>query len=144
VPAELTYADSVPELPAADALAVAAAIDHALGVEGRPGVLISVHIADDELLQSLNRQYRGVDRPTDVLSFLLGEEGEAALGDVVISAERALAQAERFGHGATREFCYLAVHGTLHLLGYDDADPQGEAAMAAKAEAVLGALGIAR
>ena len=147
VPVEVTYAETVPVLAPEDEAALADAVDAALRAEGAPGALVSVHVADDELLHRLNREYRGVDRPTDVLSFLLGEPGEdpeAPLGDVVISRQRALEQAERFGHSARREFCYLAVHGTLHLLGYDDADPEGEAQMAARAEAVLGALGVRR
>lgn len=149
LPAELTYGDGVPELQDADAEAVAAAVDAALHAEGAAGAMVSVHIADDALLHTLNRTYRGVDRATDVLSFLLAEDGEPAagagpLGDVVVSRERAAAQAEQFGHSERRELCYLAVHGTLHLLGYDDADTEGEALMGAKAEAVLGSLGIGR
>lgn len=149
LPADLTYGDSVPELSVEEASAVASAVDAALRAEGAAGAVVSVHFADDALLHTLNRTYRGVDAPTDVLSFLLAEEGEpegegAPLGDVVISRERAGAQAERFGHSERRELCFLAVHGTLHLLGYDDADAEGEAVMAAKAEAVLSALGIGR
>lgn len=144
MPVELTYADSVPELPDTTAVDLAAAVDAALRAEGASGALVSVHIADDALLRELNRNYRGIDRPTDVLSFLLGVEADAALGDVVISRTRAAAQAEQFGHSERRELCYLAVHGTLHLLGYDDTDAEGEAAMATLAEAVLEALGIGR
>lgn len=144
LPAELTYGDGVAELTAAEAETLAAAVDGALRLEGRPGALVSVHLADDALLRELNRTYRGLDRPTDVLSFLLGEEEGAALGDVVLSRPRASAQAAVYGHSELRELCYLAVHGTLHLLGYDDADAEGEAAMAAKAEEVLGRLGVVR
>lgn len=148
LPAELTYADAVPPLSATDAELIAAAVDHVLAAEGAAAEVVSVHVADDALLHTLNRTYRGVDRPTDVLSFLLTDKGAAAaagpLGDVVISRERVRAQAEHFGHSERREFCYLAVHGTLHLLGYDDADAAGEAVMAAKAEAVLAALGVGR
>ena len=149
MPLDLTYAECMPELPPADAAAIASAVDAALAAEGVPGALVSLHLADDALLHELNRTYRGIDRPTDVLSFLLGDGdtpagAEAALGDVVISRERAAAQALQFGHSERRELCYLAVHGTLHLLGYDDADAAGEAAMAELAEAVLGRLGIAR
>ncbi len=144
MPTELTYADGVAELAVAEADTLAAAVDGALQLEGRPGALVSVHLADDALLRELNRIYRGLDRPTDVLSFLLGEEEGAALGDVVLSRPRASAQAGAYGHSELRELCYLAVHGTLHLLGYDDADAEGEAAMAAKAEEVLGRLGVVR
>jgi len=144
VPAEITYAEP-PELPQATEAALCAAVSAALDAEGAPEALVSVHLADDRLLHELNRSYRGVDRPTDVLSFGLGEGPPgSALGDVVISLERARAQAEAFGHSELRELCYLAVHGTLHLLGHDDADERGEAAMAARAEAVLSSLGVGR
>ncbi len=89
---------------------------------------ISVTIVDDEKIQELNRQYRNIDRSTDVLSFPLGENGiydinydtgAKMLGDIVISIEHAFAQAERFGHSLQREIGFLTVHSLLHLLGYD-------------------------
>ena len=81
-------------------------------------------ITDDEEVRALNRQYRGVDRGTDVLSFsqLEGEGGvmgQALLGDVVISWERAVEQGEESGHGTREELRRLLVHGILHLVGYD-------------------------
>ncbi len=88
---------------------------------------LCVVIADDHLLQSLNRDYRNKDMPTDVLSFnyldssdphsLPGEE--FAVGDIYISVEKAYAQAERAGHDIKREIALLAIHGLLHLLGYE-------------------------
>ena len=88
-----------------------------------------------------------MDRPTDVLSFaldegeeepeILGSEAEHLLGDVIISAERAAAQAEEFGHGLNREIVYLAVHGLLHLLGYDHMVEEDKAVMRAREEATL-------
>ncbi len=97
--------------------------------EGFPGdAEISVTIVDDEKIQELNRQYRNIDRSTDVLSFPLGENGvydinydtgAKMLGDIVISIEHAFAQAERFGHSLQREIGFLTVHSLLHLLGYD-------------------------
>lgn len=89
---------------------------------------ISVTIVDDEKIQELNRQYRNIDRSTDVLSFPLGENGiydtnydtgAKMLGDIVISIEHAFAQAERYGHSLQREIGFLTVHSLLHLLGYD-------------------------
>lgn len=89
---------------------------------------ISVTIVDDEKIHELNRQYRNIDRSTDVLSFPLGENGvydinydtgAKMLGDIVISIEHAFAQAERFGHSLQREIGFLTVHSLLHLLGYD-------------------------
>ena len=87
---------------------------------------VDVTIVDDEEIHELNRQYRGMDKPTDVLSFALdeGEEDEPELiggpeehlyGDIIISAETALRQAEEYGHGLEREMTYLAVHGMFHL-----------------------------
>ena len=95
------------------------------GIEGE--VALSVVITDDEAVRELNRQFRDVDAPTDVLAFGSGEEGDfvtapgepAYLGDVVISCPRAVAQAEEYGHSINRELALLTVHGVLHLLGYD-------------------------
>lgn len=95
---------------------------------------MSVLIAGDARIRKLNRQYRGIDSPTDVLAFAMGD-GEFAdlhpqlLGDVVISADTAGRQAEKAGRGLTEELRLLAVHGTLHLLGYDDETPAERARM---------------
>ena len=103
--------------------------------------IISVMLTDDEGIHGINREFRGVDRPTDVLSFPLNEleagnfcadccevdpeSGAIMLGDMMISLERCEAQGEEFGHGFEREICYLTVHSVLHLLGYDHID-EGE------------------
>ena len=121
---------------------------------------VNVLVTDDEAIHEINLDMRGVDRPTDVLSFPMfelapgehpGEEdadpdtGLVPLGDMVLSLERATAQAEEFGHSVEREICYLAVHSVLHLLGYDHMD-EGEmkTQMRAREEAVLSELGITR
>ena len=83
---------------------------------------VSVSFTDDEGIHELNREYRGVDRPTDVLSFPLSEDGEGddgMLGDVVLSLERCEAQAKEYGHSFEREVSFLTVHSVLHLCGYD-------------------------
>ena len=89
---------------------------------------VSLTFASAEYIHSLNKQFRGVDRPTDVLSFPLYDDGDfdpiecsmgAALGDIVISVPRAKEQAEEVGNSFVKEVCFLAVHSTLHLLGYD-------------------------
>ena len=105
---------------------------------------ISIMITDDEQIHALNRDYRGIDRPTDVLSFsqLEGEqvslEGEVvALGDVVISIETARKQAEERGHSADDEIELLVIHGVLHLLGYDDQSDSNAAQMRKHAKAIL-------
>jgi len=93
-----------------------------------------VLIVTDARIRELNRQYRKVDSPTDVLAFRMAE-GEFAhlnselLGDVVISAETAAAQARRAGHGLVEELRLLAVHGTLHLLGHEDESEPGRTRM---------------
>ncbi len=101
---------------------------------------VDITIVDDEEIHMLNRDYRNVDRPTDVLSFALDEESEEEpelLGDIIISAETASRQAEEFGHGLEREIVYLAVHGLLHLLGYDHMTDEDKAVMRAKEEEAL-------
>lgn len=109
---------------------------------------VDITIVDDEEIHTLNREYRNVDRPTDVLSFALdeGEEDEPELidgpeeyllGDIIISAETAQRQGEEFGHGLEREIVYLAVHGLLHLLGYDHMTDEDKKVMRAKEEEAL-------
>lgn len=120
--------------------------------------VVEVCVTDDEEIRRTNRETRGVDRPTDVLSFPMFElkAGEkpspdwadpdtdkVLLGDMMISLERANAQAAEYGHSPEREVCYLAVHSVLHLLGYDHLDegPQ-KRQMRAREEAILEELGI--
>ncbi|MDD4320291.1 MAG: rRNA maturation RNase YbeY [Acidaminococcaceae bacterium] len=108
---------------------------------------VDITIVTDEEIHVLNRDYRGVDRPTDVLSFaldeetdepeILGDEAEHLLGNVIISAEKANAQAEEFGHGLNREILYLAVHGILHLLGYDHMREEDKVIMRRREEEIL-------
>ncbi|NWG15706.1 MAG: rRNA maturation RNase YbeY [Chloroflexi bacterium] len=113
-----------------------------------PEVALSVVIADDDYVAGLNRRFRGVDSPTDVLSFPadappVQEEGEPPyLGDLIIAYPYAAAQAAREGHTLDDSLALLVVHGTLHLLGFDHDTPENRAAMwDAQAEA-LRALGI--
>ena len=117
-------------------------INRALDAEGvTEPCIVSVMLTDDEGIHEINREFRGVDRATDVLSFPMNElvpgefdadvcerdmeTGAIALGDMMISIERCEAQGEEFGHGFDREICYLTVHSVLHLLGYDHID-EGE------------------
>ena len=92
------------------------------------GAEVSVTLCDNEYIHKLNKEYRGVDRHTDVLSFPMYDDGDfdpaecafgAVLGDIVISLERAKEQAKEIGHSFLEECAFLAVHSTLHLLGYD-------------------------
>ncbi len=112
---------------------------------------ISLVLADNAYIQELNRDYRDLDRPTDVLSFAL-EEGEEMpnplavrmLGDIVLSLEKAQEQAEEFGHSLEREIAYLTVHGVLHLLGYDHMLEEDKAVMRSKEEEILALLNLSR
>ena len=123
------------------------AIERCLEGQGMEGSEVSLSVVGDKEQHALNLEYRGVDRTTDVLSFPL-EEGRPTepglLGDIVISAPQAKRQAEEYGHSLQREMCFLAVHGTLHLLGYDHETPDEDAQMQRLQEDVLGALGITR
>jgi len=119
---DLQIAESLESKVSPDALlsAVQAALnyhDPALDVN------LTVAVDTDETLHALNLQYRGINAPTDVLSFnadeIDPETGQTYLGDILISYERALAQAEKAGHPVHNELQLLAVHGTLHLLGFD-------------------------
>ena len=114
---------------------------------------VSLMLVDDQRIHALNLEYRGVDRPTDVLSFALQEESDEEpdsefeddmLGDIVISAERAREQAGEYGHSFEREIVYLAVHGTLHLLGFDHEEEKDKEEMRSKEEAVMALLGLER
>jgi len=114
----------------------------ALRIEGYPQPPdVSVALVDDAYIRVLNREYRGVDQPTDVLAFPMegdgGVRGEPALGDIVISLERARDQARQFKHPIRREVALLAVHGVLHLLGYEDDTEAGASAMWSKQKHLL-------
>lgn len=131
--------------------------------EGPEDAEIGVLLTDDQAIHELNKTYRGVDSPTDVLSFALQEKGEgepdiflddlieddevqqdSLLGDIVISVPRARAQAAEYGHSLARETVYLAVHGTLHLLGFDHCTEQETLLMRAAEEQVMKKLGLSR
>lgn len=118
---------------------------------------ISFTFTDNENIREINREYRGIDKATDVLSFPMlefdgetdaeyeTEDGMVLLGDIVISLERAQEQAEEYGHSMRRELAFLTAHSMLHLLGYDHVDdPEGERQMIEKQNAVLNALNITR
>lgn len=114
----------------------------------QPDSEMGIILVDDEYIQDLNLKYRGIDQPTDVLSFAMNEEiaesyvlqvqdGPVLLGDVYLSVERAAEQAESYGHSFIRELCYLGIHGLLHLLGYDHQDPEETELMRAEEEKIM-------
>ncbi|HBS45613.1 MAG TPA: rRNA maturation RNase YbeY [Paenibacillus sp.] len=124
---------------------------------------VALTFVDNTRIHELNLEYRGIDRPTDVLSFAMNEsgedeldiiyeveEGEAledvpdVLGDIIISVTRAQEQAQEYGHSLERELGFLFVHGFLHLLGYDHQDEASETEMMSKQEKVLAQVGLTR
>jgi len=130
---------------------------HAASEEGLLGETeVSVTFMFDDDLQKINNEYRGIDAPTDVISFALEEmsEGETAivaeqgmptvLGDIIISVETARRQAEEYGHDLTREIGFLALHGFLHLLGYDHLNEADETKMFTRQKEILDSLGLER
>jgi len=104
---------------------------------------VSITFTDNESIRELNREYRDIDRATDVLSFPMDDEGDdVVLGDIVISLERAKEQAIEYGHSLEREISFLCVHSTLHLLGYDhETGEEDEKEMFMKQEEILKILG---
>lgn len=108
---------------------------------------VSLVFVDDDYIRELNHQYRGLDSPTDVLSFAMMEgepvacgEEDTILGDVVISLQAVERQAEEYGHSFLREAAYLTIHGVLHLLGYDHLEDDKRKIMRQKEEEVFTAL----
>ena len=114
---------------------------------------VSITFTDNEHIHEINRDYRNVDRPTDVISFALNEgdepeiEGGApvnVLGDIIISVEKAVEQASDYGHSVEREVAFLTVHGMLHLLGYDHIEEDDRKEMRREEDFVMEKLGIWR
>lgn len=112
---------------------------------------LSLTLTNDENIQALNKKYRGIDKPTDVLSFAFRESNEPeilggvdVLGDIIISLERAQAQAADFNHSFLREVIFLEVHGLLHLLGYDHIEDAERIEMEGEQDFIMNQLGIGR
>lgn len=114
-------------------------------------VELSCIIVDNNAIWQINRDYRQIDRPTDVISFALEDQPDVSpegmpreLGDIFISLEKASEQAESYGHSFHREFCFLFTHGLLHLLGYDHMEKQEAEVMFGLQEEILNAQKITR
>jgi len=126
---------------------------------------VNVLLTDNEGIRQFNKEYRDIDRETDVLSFpnldfeepgfyeideemeaayFDPESGELILGDIIISVDKVMEQAQNYGHSKKREFAFLVAHSMLHLAGYDHMEPEEAAIMEAKQEAVLAKLNITR
>lgn len=141
-------------------------VDFCLSHEGFPyEAEVNLTLTDNEQIHQINQEYRQIDRPTDVLSFpmlsyekpgdfsFLEEEreddfnpdtGEVMLGDIIISVEKVIEQAESYGHSSKREFAFLIVHSMLHLFGYDHIDPADAAIMEPKQRQILEEMQISR
>ncbi|MBQ7105038.1 MAG: rRNA maturation RNase YbeY [Bacilli bacterium] len=118
--------------------------------EGLENILFNVIIIDNSRIREINRQYRNIDRETDVISFALEDdktfnlEEIRVLGDIYISIDKARSQALEYGHSFKRELSFLAIHGFLHLLGYDHMEKDEEEIMFKKQEEVLSRYEITR
>ncbi|WP_226036937.1 rRNA maturation RNase YbeY [Aquibacillus saliphilus] len=116
---------------------------------------ISINFVDNNEIQIINRNYRQIDKPTDVISFALLERGEGeveiigeelpvVLGDIVISVDKIKEQAEEYQHSFQRELGFLVLHGFLHLIGYDHMNEEDEKKMFTRQEEILDAFGLPR
>lgn len=115
---------------------------HVVQVEGAERAEeVSILITNNDEIQNLNAEYREKDQPTDVLSFPMDEE---CLGDIAISMDKVLEQAQEYGHSIERELAFLVVHGMLHLLGYDHIEEEDRVLMRSREEVILNDLGINR
>lgn len=134
---EVSLGDGVS--PPVDPARLEAAVRHVLRAEGIARAELSVALVGDAEISALNRRYLEHDRPTDVISFHLHEPGEPPLGDVYLGVDQALRQAEGFGASAEEELLRLAVHGTLHVLGWDhpEGEERAESAMFERQEVLL-------
>jgi probable rRNA maturation factor len=113
------------------------AVRQALELAGVASGEVSIAVVDDAEMHALNRQHLKHDYPTDVLSFLLERDGDRLEGEIVVSADYAAAEAERHGWPAENELLLYAVHGALHLVGYDDTSPAAAEAMRRQERAIL-------
>ena len=112
--------------------------------------VFNIIITDNEYIHKINKEYRGIDRPTDVISFALEDNKDfiepefRVLGDIYISLDKAKEQAELYGHSFLRELSFLTVHGLLHLLGYDHMEKEDEVEMFKKQDEILNEFGITK
>ena len=126
-------------------------VNKAFEVEGVKKASCSIIIVDNTFIHKLNKEYRGIDRVTDVISFALEDDKSMVipddvrlLGDIYICLDKAKEQAKEYGHSLERELCFLAVHGVYHLLGYDHETEEDAKIMFKKQEEVLMEYGITR
>ena len=137
---EFTYSDIIEKV-----------VNKAFETEDIKKASCSIIIVDNTFIHKLNKEYRGIDRVTDVISFALEDDKSMIipddirlLGDIYICLDKAKKQAKEYGHSLERELCFLAVHGVYHLLGYDHENEEDAKIMFKKQEEVLMEYGITR
>jgi probable rRNA maturation factor len=153
---EIDFIDETEEITEEEMQDLQKLIQFALKYEGVDGAVeMSVSFVDDERIHEINKEYRNKDKATDVISFAMEELGEGeteiigadfprTLGDIVISIPTTKIQAEEYGHSFRRELGFLAVHGCLHLLGYDHMTEEEEKLMFTKQKDILDQYGLQR
>ncbi|WLR56301.1 rRNA maturation RNase YbeY [Mesobacillus subterraneus] len=153
---EIDFLDEINELTQEEIIKIENLLNYTADKENvQDGSELSVTFVSNERIQEINREYRDKDRPTDVISFALEEMGEGeleiigadiprVLGDIIISIPRAREQAEEYNHSFMRELGFLAVHGLLHLLGYDHMNEQDEKQMFDRQKEILDGFGLGR
>lgn len=125
-------------------------LNYAIEHESLDNLEFNVIIVDNEKIHELNKEFRGIDRPTDVITFALEDNEDfpvmetRILGDIYISLDKAKGQAIEYGHSFLRELSFLSIHGFLHLLGYDHMESDEEKIMFSKQEEILNGFGIKR
>lgn len=151
----IDFMDETETLKETDMQFVEKILQHAAKEENIEDAEVSVSFVTNEKIREINREYREKDQPTDVISFAMEEPGEGetvipdsggprVLGDIIISLDRTREQAADYGHSFERELGFLAVHGFLHLVGYDHLNESDERKMFAKQDVILSSLGITR
>ncbi|MBE4908020.1 rRNA maturation RNase YbeY [Bacillus luteolus] len=153
---EIDFIDETQEVSEEHINTLTGLLNSAAAIEGvEEGSELSITFVDNEKIQEINRDYRDKDRPTDVISFALEELGEGEieivgadmpriLGDIIISIPKTKEQAEEYGHSFLRELGFLAVHGFLHLVGYDHEEQEEEEIMFSRQREILDAYGLKR
>ena len=126
-------------------------IELGLEIEKIDNVSLNVIIVDNDYIHKINKENRGIDKETDVISFALEDEDSVKLpidirilGDIYISIDKVISQAKEYSHSEKRELCFLGVHGLYHLLGYDHMSEEEEKIMFEKQEKVLSEYGVTR
>lgn len=125
-------------------------IDYATKYKNLDHLEFNIILVDNKYIHDLNLNYRKIDRPTDVITFALEDEGHInddsfrVLGDIYISIDKAKSQAQEYGHSFLREFAFLTIHGFLHLLGYDHMNKEDEEIMFKEQEDILNGFDIKR